>query len=99
MEADDSASSGRTEPVREETAMAESILSEQELIYNLQAAGLEPAAIKQYLSCWREGGITRQLRLLAAQRARLLEQVHTVEQQIACLDYLVYRIGQRSPQD
>ena len=75
------------------TAMRDNKMTAQDLIYNLEAAGLEAETIERYLSCWKAGKTREQLQLLSAQRASLLEHVHTVEKQIDCLDYLVYQIG------
>lgn len=73
--------------------MAERNMTEQDLIYNLKAAGLEAEDMEQYLAYWRKGDTNQQLRLLSAQRANLLDHVHAAEKQIDCLDYLVYLIG------
>ena len=67
-------------------------ITEQDLIINLKAAGLNETLIQEFLVCWKAGKITEQLQLLSQRRARLLDMVHREEKQINCLDYLVYQI-------
>ena len=67
-------------------------MSEQDLVLNLKAAGFEKEMIENYLTCWNEGRVDRQLELLSKKRKCLLEQVHREEKKIDCLDYLVYQI-------
>ena len=67
-------------------------ITEQDLILNLKAAGLNKTLIQEFLVCWKAGETTEQLRLLAQKRERLLDRVHQEEKQIHCLDYLVYQI-------
>ena len=69
-------------------------ITEQDLILNLKAAGLDETLIRQFLVCRKEGKTTEQLQLLSQNRARLLDRVHREEKQIHCLDYLVYQIQQ-----
>lgn len=69
-------------------------ITEQDLILNLKAAGLDEALIRQFLVCRKAGKTTEQLQLLSQNRARLLDMVHREEKQIHCLDYLVYQIQQ-----
>lgn len=69
------------------------MITDQDLIRNLKAAGFEEKLVEEYLRCRREGKTEEQLQLLAAKRERILAQVHREEKQIDCLDYLVYQIG------
>ncbi len=69
-------------------------ITEQDLILNLKAAGLDETLIRQFLVCRKAGKTTEQLQLLSQNRARLLDRVHREEKQIHCLDYLVYQIQQ-----
>lgn len=66
------------------------------LIQNLKDAGFEQAAIEQFLSCWTAGNVREPLRILAKQRANLLDHIHQQEKQIGCLDYLVYQIHKKT---
>ena len=70
--------------------------TDQRLVRNLQDAGCEEADIQQFLKLGHEGRQRDQLRLLAAHRAALLEQLHVSQRQIDCLDYLVYQMSSRS---
>ena len=40
-------------------------MSEQDLVLNLKAAGFEKEMIENYLTCWSEGRVDRQLELLS----------------------------------
>lgn len=73
-------------------------MTTQDLILNLEAAGLDAPQIEQYLAYGQAENTARQLQLLSRHRAALLDRVHQTEKQIGCLDYLVYRI-QRCPAD
>lgn len=63
-----------------------------ELVMNLDAAGLDPKAAAYYLSLQKAGKASEQLALLSAKRESILENIHKEEKQICCLDYLVYRM-------
>ncbi len=67
-------------------------MSTQDLILNLEAAGLDALQIEQYLAYGQSENTAQQLQLLSRHRAALLDRVHQMEKQIGCLDYLVYRI-------
>ncbi len=82
-----------------ETGLMEEKLTAQDLMLNLKAAGFDRRAAEEYLACWRSGEIKKQLHLLAAKRDLLLHHVHLEEKQIACLDYLVYRVTKEAPLD
>ena len=71
----------------------DSKMTVKDLILNLKAAGFEGDMIEKYLSCWKDGKIKEQLKLLSEKRASILDHVHREEKQIDCLDYLVYQIG------
>lgn len=73
-------------------------MTTQDLILNLEAAGLDALQVEEYLSYWKTENTAQQLQLLSRHRAALLDRVHQMEKQIGCLDYLVYRI-QRRPAD
>lgn len=67
-------------------------MTTQDLILNLEAAGLDAPQIEQYLAYGQAENTAQQLQLLSRHRAALLDRVHQMEKQIGCLDYLVYRI-------
>lgn len=65
--------------------------TKEAVIQNLKDAGCSPDFIAQFMHC-AENNTTRQLQLLSRHRQKLLNDVHTKEKQIDCLDYLVYQI-------
>lgn len=64
--------------------------SVQEITQNLKDAGCDPEMITDFFD--KSGKKDEQLKMLAAQRMRLLERVHKEEKRIRCLDYLVYQM-------
>lgn len=60
----------------------------EELRKNLEAAGCSKRFIAEYAASL--GDSERCARMLAAHRKALLDRIHREEQQIRCLDYLVY---------
>lgn len=60
------------------------------LLRNLKDAGFDEATIQKYMELQKAGRRQEQYRLLALHRAVLLDQVHTNQHMIDCLDYLVY---------
>lgn len=69
--------------------------AEERILQNLLDAGCDAQTIQEFLTCRRAGDLNRQLCLLAGQRKRLLAGVHRQEQQICCLDYLVFQLETR----
>lgn len=70
--------------------------TERLLIRNLKDAGCSEADIQRFLKLGQAGRRRDQLQILATHRAALLEQLHTSQRQIDCLDYLVYQMSSRS---
>lgn len=62
---------------------------ENRLIKNLEDAGCAPSTIEEFLKLSREEKRSDQYRLLSRQRASLLEEVHSSQRKIDCLDYLI----------
>ncbi len=60
----------------------------KELRQNLEAAGCSKRFIAEYAACLDDS--EQCARMLAAHRRSLLDHIHREEQQIRCLDYLVY---------
>lgn len=69
---------------------------EKRLLRNLRDAGCDEDTIKKYVRLEKEGRRQEQYRLLSRQRALLLEQVHTEQHKIDCLDYLVYTMKNKN---
>lgn len=63
---------------------------EAKLLRNLKDAGFDEDTIQKFLGLRKDGRTEEQYRLLALQRASLLDQVHISQHMIDCLDYLVY---------
>lgn len=63
---------------------------EKRLLRNLKDAGCDEDIIKKYFRLEKESRRQEQYRLLARQRALLLEQIHSDQHKIDCLDYLIY---------
>lgn len=68
----------------------------QALIQNLTDAGCDAALQERFVLLVRQGREKKALALLAGHRRVLLEHCHEAERKIACLDYLVYQMEQRS---
>lgn len=60
------------------------------LLRILKDAGCDEATIEKYLQLQCKDRHQEQYQLLYLQRAFLLEQVHVSQQQIDCLDYLIF---------
>lgn len=66
---------------------------------NLRDAGCDQAFIERFLRALERGALEEQQRLLACQRCRLLECVHTQQKKLECLDYLRYQLKNRMKQE
>lgn len=64
----------------------------ESILQNLKDAGCSPAVIQQFLCSMELGDLAEELRLLARQRKKLLEELHDQQRSIDCLDYLVYNL-------
>lgn len=66
--------------------------SKPNVVQNLRDAGCCSRVVEEFLSLGARGDTNGQLRLLSQHRQQLLDTVHRKEQQICCLDYLVYEM-------
>ncbi len=64
------------------------------LISNLRDADCPEELINQFVECKEERDIEEALRLLAIHRRCLLDCIHTAQQKLDCLDYLIYQLKQ-----
>ena len=64
--------------------------SRENLIQNLKDM------ICDFMECFDEKNIDRQIALLELHRDDLLDNVHSEERKISCLDYLLYQIRKTS---
>ncbi len=62
------------------------------LLRNLKDAGCDGPLIKKYLQLQTEEKQQAQLKLLYLHRASLLDQVHSGQRMIDCLDYLIFTL-------
>ena len=67
------------------------------IIYqNLKDAGCDKKTTDQCMSIVQKGAYTEMLPILAQHRAGLLLAVRSGQKQIDCLDYLIYKIQNKS---
>lgn len=62
---------------------------------NLTDAGCDPALITRFLELEQAHRRCEQYRMLARQKASLLQTLHCVEYKIDCLDHLLYLMHQQ----
>ena len=62
------------------------------VLQNLKDAGCSPDIIDRFMICQDAGKTKDSLRVLATQRAALLEEVHASQFKLDCLDYLIYKL-------
>lgn len=62
------------------------------LLRNLVDADCDENTIRKYLALEKLGKKKEQLRLLYNHRCSLLDNLHTAQEKIDCLDYLIYKI-------
>jgi len=72
--------------------MAEALDKQNILRQNLLDAGCGLVTVQQCIELASRQKSAELLRILAAHRQKLLELLHQNEQQIDCLDYLIYQI-------
>ena len=69
-----------------------SINDENAIMQNLIDAGCGQELIAEFMEDFRQENISGDLKLLAAHRRLLLDNLHREQKRIDCLDYLVYRM-------
>ncbi len=65
---------------------------ENALVQNLIDAGCGQEFIEEFMDDFRTENISKNLKLLAAHRRLLLDNLHKEQKRIDCLDYLVYKM-------
>lgn len=65
---------------------------EAAIIQNMKDAGCGQKMIAAFVETLREDKADEGMRLLAAHRRMLLEELHREQKKIDCLDYLVYQM-------
>ena len=63
---------------------------EKELIQNLQDAGCDDQTIQRFMQA--DGKKEEMLHILHEQRIRILDALHPIQEELECLDYLIYKI-------
>lgn len=71
---------------------------EESMIQNLKDAGCSQELIDDFEGCWQKNQIPKALKLLAAHRAALLQEIHAGQKKIDSLDYLLYHIRKANTQ-
>ena len=64
----------------------------KDIILNLEAAGCRPADISCFMKYYECTDLNKETNLLDGHRRQLLGDLHAVQKQIDCLDYLVYEL-------
>ena len=62
------------------------------LLQNLHDAGCSQQIIEKFMQGRREKDMLCQIRILAKQRSLLLEALHTDQNKLDCLDYLLFQL-------
>ena len=65
---------------------------ENAIMQNLIDAGCGEDLIAEFMEDLRKKNISKDLKLLAAHRRSLLDDLHKEQKRIDCLDYLVYKM-------
>ncbi len=65
---------------------------ENAIVQNLVNAGCGQEFIAEFMEDFRKKNISKDLKLLAAHRRLLLDNLHKEQKRIDCLDYLVYKM-------
>ncbi len=65
---------------------------ENAIVQNLVDAGCGQEFIAEFMEDFRKKNISKDLKLLAAHRRLLLDNLHKEQKRIDCLDYLVYKM-------
>lgn len=65
---------------------------ENAIVQNLIDAGCGEDLIAEFMDDFRKDNISKDLKLLAAHRRLLLDNLHKEQKRIDCLDYLVYKM-------
>jgi len=65
------------------------------LIQNLHDAGCSQQIIEQFMQFRKEEDTFCQIRILVKQRNMLLEAIHTDQNKLDCLDYLLFQLKKR----
>lgn len=64
-------------------------MEDQEIIGCLNACGFQSGLRERYLVFAKDGQTKDQIRLLWQQRKLLMDDLHTVQKQVDCIDYII----------
>lgn len=76
--------------------MAESSDKLEKLRQNLIDAGCCECLIDECIKCYNEKNKTRLKCMLTKQKLQLLDNLHECQDQIDCLDYLIYELSREN---
>lgn len=62
------------------------------VIQNLQDAGCKEEIVSLFLNYFNQGKVKDALKILQVYRKSILEDLHSNQRQIDCLDYFIYQI-------
>jgi len=65
------------------------------IIQNLIDAGCDGEFIRQFKVAYASGQLQKMVVMLANQRKSLLDNIHSDERKVYCLDYLVNRLNKK----
>lgn len=68
-------------------------IDEDRFIKNLQDVGIDKETLKIALKYYKEKNKIKELQLLTKERYILLEKIHDLENQMNCLDYLIFELN------
>lgn len=72
--------------------MADHAAEKDNILRNLTDAGCDDQTIDKYLQLADSGRVKEQLGLLARQKQALLEELHSSQRKIDCLDFMVFQM-------
>lgn len=65
------------------------------IIENMRDAGCSEESIKEFLKQRASNNAVGQKRLLATERKKLLDDIHTFHKRLECLDYLIHKVDKQ----
>lgn len=74
------------------SSMREQKSDEEALIQNLKDAGCDEQTIAKFMDCLREDMTGEMNCILKCHRACILDELHTQQEKLDCLDYLIHKM-------
>ena len=70
----------------------EKIITPEAVYQNLLDAGCDSKLVDRFMLLFAHRNYQGQLQILSEQRKELLDELHLVQKELDCLDYLIYKI-------